>query len=67
MSDAKADASRTMLSLPRMVHCSRGPWERRCVRAVIGIDAITSLAARRSTSLVARGRVLPTGREFGGR
>jgi hypothetical protein len=47
MSVARAGASRTMVSLPRMVRFSRRPWERDCVRAVIGIDAITSLATRR--------------------
>lgn len=45
MSLAKAGASRTTPSLPLVVRSSRRPWERGCVRAVIGTDAVASLVA----------------------
>jgi hypothetical protein len=59
MSVVRTAASPTMSSLPVVVRSAHRPWERSHVGAVIGIDAVTSLAAGV--------RVLPTGRGFGGR
>ncbi|MDT0353781.1 sugar transferase [Pseudonocardia charpentierae] len=38
-------ASQTVLNQPLVLRSSRRAWERRCVSAVIGIDAVASLAA----------------------
>jgi hypothetical protein len=49
MSVAKTSASRTMSSLACIVRLSPRPGERGYVRAVIGIDALTSLATSRGS------------------
>lgn len=39
----EADADRSVLNHPLVVRSSRRAWERRCVRAVIVVDAVASL------------------------
>src|SRR3954454_3849458 len=41
----EADADRSDLNQPLVVRSSRRAWERRCVRAVIVVDAVASLVA----------------------
>jgi exopolysaccharide biosynthesis polyprenyl glycosylphosphotransferase len=41
----EADADRSVLDQPLVVRSSRRAWERRCVRAVIVVDAVASLVA----------------------